>query len=829
MEPKLAAVITGALLHDIGKVLYRESDKRNHSESGYYFLKENIKISDEELRSDILEQVRYHHAKYLSGAKLKNGNNSLAYITYMADNIASDADRRKNEGDDKGFDININLSSIFNILNKNNKKAVYKKSTFKALKDEINFPCENNVMTESDDGIYCTIKVDIENLLKIKDIEYNEYYMNSLLSILEAYLSFIPSSTALDEIADISLYDHVKITAAVASCMYLYFRDNNITDYKSQVWGSAAKDFYKKEIMLLFSMDISGIQNFIYDIQSENALKNLRSRSFYLDILLEDIADDLLEELELSRANLLYSGGGHAYILIQNTEEARDIIEKFEKKTNEWFLRNFKNALYIAMAYTPCCCRDLSYKNYILDDKEESDYYGCGKLYRAVNEKLSQKKINRYSAEDIRILNSNTGDFERECAICRRSDKLIQDDKGRNICSICHSMITISRDIIKNEKKLLRVMSKNIDKDVNCDNLKKIKYESHMPLPHDKYLIIDDILEDGEQENIMAQDRGYIRSYIKNDFFTEHLVCSKLWIGDYTKYNTLEELAAAGKGIKRLAVLRADVDSLGSAISSGFEEKYNSLSRSTALSRNLSIFFKFYINHILEKPEFSLEGNEAVPQRNASVIYSGGDDLFIVGAWKDILEFSIDLYNTFKKFTLGALTFSAGYGIYDVKYPVSYMAYETGKLEEQSKENEGKNSITLFKTSNTAKTQNNGCGEFEENHTYKWDELISEVLGEKFKTLVDFFSGSEEKGASFLYRLLKLFREDKEGRINIARLAYLLGRIESELDMNSDETSRQKYGQFAEKIYKWRLDNKDRKQMITAVYIYAYLIRQNGA
>ena len=80
-----------------------------------------------------------------------------------------------------------------------------------------------------------------------------------------------------------------------------------------------------------------------------------------------------------------------------------------------------------------------------------------------------------------------------------------------------------------------------------------------------------------------------------------------------------------------------------------------------------------------------------------------------------------------------------------------------------------------------------------------------------------------------MYRLLELFREDKEGRINIARLAYLLGRIESELDMNSDETSRQKYSQFAEKIYKWRLDNKDRKQMITAVYIYAYLIRQNGA
>ena len=34
-------LITGSLLHDIGKVVYREgSDRRNHSVSGYDFLKE---------------------------------------------------------------------------------------------------------------------------------------------------------------------------------------------------------------------------------------------------------------------------------------------------------------------------------------------------------------------------------------------------------------------------------------------------------------------------------------------------------------------------------------------------------------------------------------------------------------------------------------------------------------------------------------------------------------------------------------------------------------------------------------------------------------------
>ena len=60
-------------------------------------------------------------------------------------------------------------------------------------------------------------------------------------------------------------------------------------------------------------MDISGIQDFIYTINNKGALKGLRARSFYLEIMMEHLIDELLEKVELSRANLIYSGGGHAY------------------------------------------------------------------------------------------------------------------------------------------------------------------------------------------------------------------------------------------------------------------------------------------------------------------------------------------------------------------------------------------------------------------------------------------------------------------------------------------------------------------------------------
>ena len=49
------------LLHDIGKVVYRSGDGRNHSQSGYEYLKNEADIHDVK----ILNCVRYHHGVYL--------------------------------------------------------------------------------------------------------------------------------------------------------------------------------------------------------------------------------------------------------------------------------------------------------------------------------------------------------------------------------------------------------------------------------------------------------------------------------------------------------------------------------------------------------------------------------------------------------------------------------------------------------------------------------------------------------------------------------------------------------------------------------------------
>ena len=73
MRDKAMKLVIGALLHDIGKVIYRSGDGRNHSISGYDFLKEEIGIEDKE----ILDAVRYHHGKLLSKADILKDSNAM--------------------------------------------------------------------------------------------------------------------------------------------------------------------------------------------------------------------------------------------------------------------------------------------------------------------------------------------------------------------------------------------------------------------------------------------------------------------------------------------------------------------------------------------------------------------------------------------------------------------------------------------------------------------------------------------------------------------------------------------------------------------------------
>lgn len=146
---------------------------------------------------------------------------------------------------------------------------------------------------------------------------------------------------------DISLFDHSKLTAALGCCIWEYLNAQGVTDYRERLFTQAAS-FYQEKAFLLYSIDISGIQDFIYSIADDGALKALRARSFYLELLMEHLVDTILGRIGVSRANCIYCGGGHAYLLLANTEQTIKTLTAFESNINGWFLDMFGTALYAA-------------------------------------------------------------------------------------------------------------------------------------------------------------------------------------------------------------------------------------------------------------------------------------------------------------------------------------------------------------------------------------------------------------------------------------------------------------------------------------------------
>lgn len=759
MTEKEIKIVIGGLLHDIGKVIYRTGNSKSHSQSGYEFLRDEIKIEDVE----ILDAVLYHHGAVLSKAPISN--DSFAYITYIADNIASAMDRRKNDSSDYGFEKSLPLQPVFNILNGNKQNLYYSPQMITSV---INYP--TNEKKPFDENFYKMVESKIRDCLK--GIEFNEYYINSLLSILEITTGFVPSSTAVGEVADISLFDHVKMTAAINSCIYQYLKEQNVTDFKKILFENT-NDFYKEKAFILYSIDLSGIQKFIYTIHSKDALKMLRARSFYLEVIMEHIVDSLLERLNLSRANLIYSGGGHCYIIAPNTIATKEQVVIFEQEINDWFLDKYDISLYMASGYVEASAEELK-------NQPEGSY---SELFRKVSVKIGEKKAHRYSAEQIIKLNNRKQEsYSRECRICKRLEHVNSD----SVCDCCNALLKSSKDILYQP---FFVVVKEPE-------------EGAMILPGNQYLVAES--ESRLRERI-KKNTNFIRAYSKNNYYSGVNVATKIWVGDYTQGQSFEDFADSSEGISRIGVLRADVDNLGQTFVTGFSGEFNTLSRTASLSRHLSLFFKYYINGIMENGNYGIDGNHRRP-RNATIVYSGGDDLFIVGAWNEIIELSIDIRRAFDKYAQNTLSISAGIGIYPSGYPISRIAIEVGELEEKSKSSDGKNAVTIMPSG-----------------TFKWEEFENELIGEKVSLLTEFFFKSEDRGKNFLYNLLSLIR-GRDNRINFARYVYLLSRMEPDKDASEDEINN--YKAFSKKMYEWILNEKDCLQLETAINIYAYLERE---
>lgn len=593
-----------------------------------------------------------------------------------------------------------------------------------------------------------------------------------VLALLEEHTGRLPAAPGAP---DVPLYDRLKLTAALAACL-------------ACAGDAPAQDGLEDApLFLLYSADFSGIQKFIYTVATEGALRSLRSRSFFLDLLMEHFVDETLAAAGVSRANLLYSGGGHCYLLLPATEAVCGTLRRLDGRWNGWLAQQFGVQLYLAQGWTACTANDLANV-----PAEKAPYKA---MFRRVSGEIACSKLHRYDADGLRRLNRQAdAGSARECRICGRADQLEGDR-----CRWCARLTAFSARILDAKRRVFLVSRAAQGGDLT------------LPAPEGEYALT--AVDEAEALARLKAGEDIVRIYTKNAAVASLPGAVRLHVGEYAADTQMQALAQSAQGIARMAVCRMDVDDLGQAFVAGFEQpqargeerwRYVSLARTAAFSRQMSLFFRRHINGLLAGEA----GGRALA---VTIVYSGGDDVFLVGAWNDAIEAAVRIRTAFGAFTCGALTLSAGIALFDPHHPIRLAAEETAALEEQAKARPGKDAAALFDPRQQA--------------VYSWEVFERQVLGEKLALLRRFFAGeAQERGMAFLYRLLQLLRGADGQRIALARYAYLLARMQPP----AGSKARDLYDTFAADMYRWALDEGDRGQLITAITIYVYENRKAG-
>lgn len=301
-------IIISALLHDIGKLYQRTGiwidingfKKYLVYSKGIYlyyhsaytgsFLNEYLGIEN------ITSLAASHHLRQTS-------------IIRSSDIIAAAHDRRDSDYDNNSNDafILMRLSSIFGLIVSNNNQIL----SLKKLNDFSGFTTPKKIELNKAKSEYLKLFGEFKEDFKILKGIDSKLLINYLYPILKEYTYAIPANTYKVEKSFVSLFDHSKLTAAVARCLEL-------SDKKA------------KFIIVKYKLD--GITDFVYQ---DDDIEKIYQRSCYIKLFSDFIVYAILNEFGLSYPNIMYSLGGQGRILIPNSESFINKISYIYSKINQ--------------------------------------------------------------------------------------------------------------------------------------------------------------------------------------------------------------------------------------------------------------------------------------------------------------------------------------------------------------------------------------------------------------------------------------------------------------------------------------------------------------
>ena len=493
----------------------------------------------------------------------------------------------------------------------------------------------------------------------------------NLLNILYRYATTIPSHP---DALDVSLYDQTRVATAIAVCL-------------AETDGIIEKPF------MLIGADFSGIQSYIYQIVSKYAARNLKGRSFYVHLLSDACVGYLLEQLGLFSANIIYDSGGCFYLLAPNTLTVKQSLDAAINYLEQRLFDAHGTSIYVAI------------DNIALSRQEVNGQDGAG-LRASWQDLFTKRDRKKYCKFAEQMLNgSNMFEPQSINNDCRDlltgeddSDGSFIKDKqlGGFISPLNLQQIKMGQQLKSHDCIAVTTTEMTCWRDrVNIKPAGIGRYY---------YMLSQDDIRENEAEIVKHRENLSLRllngrnmtgDYGLTKIMGQCVTSMEFYGGNNFNGKTLEEMCEPEQdgAFSRMGILRMDVDNLGSIFQKGIAESRSNLARYAALSRCFDYFFSGYLNSIIT--------NEAYADK-CYVIYSGGDDLFIVGDWMAVIRIAHNISNDFKEYTCTnpAFSISGGLAIMNAKFPLIAGAKLSADEEKNSKSHKAgmceKNSISFL-------------------------------------------------------------------------------------------------------------------------------------
>lgn len=589
-----------------------------------------------------------------------NPSNPAEQMIAEGDRISSGADRtpRELESEHKGSYIEQACLSVFSSVRLGDRKPVpetflelgplepdrgYPKPTFRNSKQAYS-TAWNGLM---------------DDLRAIRADDF-ETYLATADAALERWTWSIPSTT-IDQ-PDIGLYDHMRTTVAFASALYRYHEAQGSLESIQAIKSDSIPCF------ALVSGDLSGIQKYIFDLKSTkyNA-KILRSRSFLLRSLSESAIRMMCREFGLSSFSCLSSAGGRFIMVLPALPDISERVEKIRKAVELEFIERFDGALALNISDPVLATRQALRQG---DD-------GFTELFSSMMDAAfdaKQRKLQRGLAETGHVIHRHHGQIEAAlqqggsvCAICGARAAMQEG----NLCPDCDELVETGT-LLPKSQYLAVGKAQGMSRGLSL-------------LDHERSLLADSEKALGSHGTVFRIDRFEPgKAHIRLPYtvpMEDGLV------------KEFEKIAQESRGVPHLAMFKADLDNLGMVFSLGLGKQF-SASRYASLSRNLDYFFTVMARDAIEFDQRF---------RDIYTVFSGGDDICVIGPWNAIIDFALEFHQKFETFT-GAnpwLSVSGGIALVGRGLPVRRMAEEAESELERAKDypkgkTPEKNAISLF-------------------------------------------------------------------------------------------------------------------------------------